>query len=182
MQLISKEFCEENNLEIHPTEKLTDCTTMNGSLLGYDGYVEVNVQIPGRDFSEDHLFLVTSEISHQKEIPVVVGTHNLQLQDALCQKKAKQVKTNTDMSNSYYIDTDGVLRKLWQDNEEVFSTILLPKILIDPVLQLAHDSAGHNGFQWVYLSIRQLYYWNNMKKDILHHCKHCAVCEKLKME
>ena len=48
---------------------------MNGSLLGYDGYVDVNVQIPGRDFSEDHLFLVTSEISHQKEIPVVVGTY-----------------------------------------------------------------------------------------------------------
>ena len=80
--------------------------------------------------------------------------HNIQLQDGLSQKQAKQVKTNTDMSNSYYIDTDGVLRKLWQDNEEVFNTIVLPKILIDPVLQLAHDSADHNGFQWVYLSIR----------------------------
>ena len=71
LQLISKHFCEDNNLEIHPIEKLTDCTTMNGSLLGYDGYVEVNVQFPGRDFSEDPLFLV----SHQKEIPVVVGTY-----------------------------------------------------------------------------------------------------------
>ena len=48
---------------------------MNGGLFGYDGYVEVNVQIPGRDFSEDHLFLVTSEINHQKEIQVVVGTY-----------------------------------------------------------------------------------------------------------
>ena len=74
LQLISKEFCEENNLENHPIEKLTDCTNMNGSLLGYDGHVEVNVQIPGRDLTEDHLFLVTSEISHQKEISVVVGT------------------------------------------------------------------------------------------------------------
>ena len=75
LQQISKEFCEENNLQIHPIEKLTDCTTINGSVLGYDGYVEVNVQIPGRDFSEDHLFLVTPEISPQKEIPVVVGTY-----------------------------------------------------------------------------------------------------------
>ena len=74
LHLISKELCEENNLEIHPIEKLTDCTTINGSPLGYDGYVEVNVQFPGRYFSEDHLFLITSEISHQKEIPVVVGT------------------------------------------------------------------------------------------------------------
>ena len=74
IQLISKEFCEENNLKIHPIEKLTECSTMNGGIFGYKGFVEVNVQIPGRDFSEDCLFLVTSEISHQKEIPVVVGT------------------------------------------------------------------------------------------------------------
>ena len=75
LQLISKEYCDTNNLEIQPIEKLVDCENMNGELFGYDGYVEVNVQIQGRDFSEDHLFLVISEISHQKEIPVVVGTY-----------------------------------------------------------------------------------------------------------
>ena len=48
---------------------------MNGSLLEDDGYVEGNVQIPGRDFSGDLLFLMTSEISHQKVISVVVGTY-----------------------------------------------------------------------------------------------------------
>ena len=75
IQLINKEFCEENNLKIHPIEKLTECSTMNGGIFGYEGFVEVNVQIPGRDFSEDHLFLVTSEINHQKEISVVIGTY-----------------------------------------------------------------------------------------------------------
>ena len=30
---------------------------------------------PWERFSEDHLFLVTSELSHQKEIPVVLGTY-----------------------------------------------------------------------------------------------------------
>ena len=75
IQLVSKQFCEENDLEIQPIEKLTECSTMNGEVFGYEGFVEVNIQIPGRDFSEDHLFLVTSEISHQKEIPVVVGTY-----------------------------------------------------------------------------------------------------------
>ena len=73
----------------------------------------------------------------------------LQLQDMLCQKRAKQVNTNTDTSRSHYIDTDGILRKLLQDNEEVFNTVILPKILINPVLQLAHDAVGHNRFQWV---------------------------------
>ena len=100
----------------------------------------------------------------------------------MCQKRARQVHMGTDSSKSCYINKDGILWKLLEDNEEVFQTTVLPKILIDPVLQLAHNSAGHNGFQWVYLSIRQLYYWNNMKKDILHHCKQCAVCEKFKIE
>ena len=75
IQLVSKQFCEENDLEIQPIEKLAECSTMNGEVFGYEGFVEVNAQIPGRDFSEDHLFLVTSEISHQKEIPVVLGTY-----------------------------------------------------------------------------------------------------------
>ena len=48
---------------------------MSGEIFGYEGFVEVNVQIPVRDFSENHLFLVTSEISHQKEVPVVLGTY-----------------------------------------------------------------------------------------------------------
>ena len=84
--------------------------------------------------------------------------HQLQLQDELCKKKARQVNSNADTSRSYYIDRDGILKKILEDNEEVFQTTVLPKILIDPVLQLTHNSAGHNGFQWVYLSTRQLYY------------------------
>ena len=75
IQLVSKQFCEDNEWEIQPIEKLTECSTVSGEIFGYEGFVEVNVQIPGRDFSEDHLFLVTSELSHQKEIPVVLGTY-----------------------------------------------------------------------------------------------------------
>ena len=78
---------------------------------------------------------------------------HLQLKDEMCQKRAKQVHMGTDSSKSYYIDKDGILQKLLEDNEEIFQTTVLPKILIDPVLQLAHNSAGHNGFQQVYLSI-----------------------------
>ena len=116
-------------------------------------------------------------------LPVpTVKLSELQLKDELCQKKARQVNTNTDTSRLYYVDRDGVLRKILKENKEAFQTMVLPRILIDPVLQLPHNSAGHNGFQWVYLSIRRLYYWNNMKKDILHHCKQCAVFEKFKVE
>ena len=78
---------------------------------------------------------------------------HLQLKDEMCQRRATQIHMGTDSSKSYYIDKDGILQKLLEDNEEIFQTTVLPKILIDPVLQLAHNSVEHNGFQWVYLSI-----------------------------
>ena len=74
LQLISKEFCEQNQLKIQPIEQLIECKGLvRTGLLEYDGYVEVNVQIPGSDFSEDHLFLVSSMMNSQKDMPVIVG-------------------------------------------------------------------------------------------------------------
>ena len=72
---------------------------------------------------------------------------HLQLKDEMCQKRARQVHMGADSSKSYYIDKDIILWKLLEDNEEVFQTTVLPKILIDPVLQLTHNSVRHNGFQ-----------------------------------
>ena len=46
IQLVSKQFCEDNGLEIQPIEKVTECSTMNGGIFGYESFVEVNVQIP----------------------------------------------------------------------------------------------------------------------------------------
>ena len=74
LQLISKEFCEQHKLKVQLIEQLIECKGVVGiGLLEYDGYVEVNVQIPGRDFSEDHLFLVSSMMNSQKDMPVIVG-------------------------------------------------------------------------------------------------------------
>ena len=61
-------------MKIQPIEQLIECKGVVGTgLLEYDGYVEVNVQIPGRDFSEAHLFLVSPMMNSQKDMPVIVG-------------------------------------------------------------------------------------------------------------
>ena len=44
-------------------------------LIEYEGYVELNFQVPGKNFSEDHLFLVVPPIEYHKEVPVIVGTY-----------------------------------------------------------------------------------------------------------
>ena len=61
-------------------------------------------------------------------LPVpTVKLHELQLKDELCQKKARQVNTNTDTSRSYYIDRDGVLRKSWKTMKKYFKPWCFPE-------------------------------------------------------
>ena len=50
IQLVSKQFCQDHNIEIQPIEKLTECSTMNREVFGYEDFVELNVQILGRGF------------------------------------------------------------------------------------------------------------------------------------
>ena len=75
--MISRSFCGKHGLEIQPLSKLVDCDAVNGTEIEYEGFVELNFQVPGRNFSEDHLFLVVPPIEYHKEIPAIVGTYVL---------------------------------------------------------------------------------------------------------
>ena len=75
LSMISRSFCEQHNLEIQPLSKLVDCDAVNGTQIEYEGFVELNFQVPGRNFSEDHLFLVVPPIEYHKEVPAIVGTY-----------------------------------------------------------------------------------------------------------
>ena len=77
LSMISRLFCEQHGLEIQPLSKLVGCDAVNGTEIEYEGYVELNFQVPGRNFSEDHLFLVVPPIEYHKEIPAIVGTYVL---------------------------------------------------------------------------------------------------------
>ena len=50
---------------------------MNGTQIEYDSFVELNFQVPGRNFSEDHLFLVVLPIEYHEDIPAIIGTYVL---------------------------------------------------------------------------------------------------------
>ena len=77
-----------------------------------------------------------------------VKLRELQLKDEICQKKARQVNTNTDTSRSYYIDRDGGLQKILEDNEEVFKPRCFPKsslIQYYNLLTIQQAIMGSNG-------------------------------------
>ena len=73
--MVSRLFCEEHGLEIQPLAKCIGCDAENGTEIEYEGFVELNFQVPGRNFCEDHLFLVVPPIEYPKEVPVIVGTY-----------------------------------------------------------------------------------------------------------
>ena len=58
LSMISRLFCE-HDLEIQHFSKLVDCDAVNGTQIEYEGYVELNFQVSGRNFSEDHVFSCT---------------------------------------------------------------------------------------------------------------------------
>ena len=62
LSMISKLFCDQLNLEIQPLSKLVDCDAVKGTWIEYEGFVELNFPVPGRNFSEDHLFVVVPQL------------------------------------------------------------------------------------------------------------------------
>ena len=74
LSMINTFFCDQHNLEIQPLSKLVDCDAVNGTQIEYEGFVKLNFQVPGRNFSEDHLFLVVSPTEYHEEVPDIVGT------------------------------------------------------------------------------------------------------------
>ena len=77
LSLIGREFCEKHNLPIQPLRTLIGCDSVNGTEVKYEGYVELNLQVPGREFNEDHLFLVVPPLDYHQQVPVIVGTYIL---------------------------------------------------------------------------------------------------------
>ena len=64
------------------------------------------------------------------------------------------------------------------DNGLLYLPIVVPDILRDCLLILAHDKQGHNGFRWTYASLKNRYHWKGIKKAVHQHCMNCKVCAK----
>lgn len=52
------------------------------------------------------------------------------------------------------------------------------------LLNSFHQSAlgGHSGERATYQRLKLIFYWNNMKQDVINYVKQCPVCQKNKSE
>ena len=69
-----------------------------------------------------------------------------------------------------------MLYKLWIEDGRMFKCILVPQVLQDFMIILAHDYSGHNGSRRTYNCLKRQYYWPGIRKQIFRHCKKCKEC------
>ena len=139
--------------------------------------------------------IITSQVieAHEADITEPITMHSIPLPSSkLCElqesdEKLHQLHPRIEQGHladsGYFIDQeDDLLQQRILDNLQEFKPVVLPNSLISTALLLIHDHTGHNGFRRTYAALKQLYYWNGIKKDVLMDCKHGQVCTKQKVD
>ena len=99
----------------------------------------------------------------------------LQKNDTYCRDVAKKLHKDTELQK-IFIKEEGVLYRLWVEDGRTFKCILVPQVLQDFMIILAHDYSGHNGSRRTYNCLKRQYYWPGIRKQIFRHCKKCKDC------
>ena len=99
----------------------------------------------------------------------------LQKNDTYCRDVVKKLYKDTELQK-IFIKEEGVLYRLWIKDGRMFKCILVPQVLQDFMIILAHDYSGHNGSRRTYNCLKRQYYWPGIRKQIFRHCKKCKEC------
>ena len=99
----------------------------------------------------------------------------LQKNDTYCRDIAKKLHKDTELQK-IFIKEEGVLYRLWIEDGRTFKCILVPQVLQDFMIILAHDYSKHNGSRRTYNCLKRQYYWPGIRKQIFGHCKKCKEC------
>ena len=93
-------------------------------------------------------------------------------------KQLRKQWENKNLDQNMYTMENNILKRKLVNNRLLYTPIVVPDILKDCLLILAHDKQGHNGFRRTYTSLKNRYHWKGMKKSVYQHCTNCQVCAK----
>ena len=160
------EVCPEAKLEPEPPGQEFGCYC-------FEEMTPVQV-----DYIEEIETVKIEENENLKEIKLPLKNWQMQLlqkHDSTCREVAKKLQQDKHM-NKLFLLKHGIVHRLWCEDGRTSDCVLVPEVLRDPLLMLAHDYSGHNGFRRTYNAMKRQYYWPGMRKDILRHCKRCHQC------
>ena len=136
---------------------------------------EKRTLVSGGEFREDSQELWTNpcikitEHENLREIRLPlkpIQLQQLQKNNTYCRDVAKKLHKDTELQK-IFIKEEGVLYRLWIEDGRMFKCILVPQVLQDFMIILAHDYSGHNGSRRTYNCLKRQYYWPGIQKQIL---------------
>ena len=113
--------------------------------------------------SEDEIEEVGIEISTEK----LVRLQNEQQQYTHIRKMIK--KNPEKLKMLYKVRPDDVLVKIVRSDNHKFEAIMVPDKITKYILHEAHERLGHPGSVKLYLFLRKMYYWPQLKRDCTRH-------------
>ena len=90
----------------------------------------------------------------------------IQLQE--CNPHIKQLRkhwSENNLNRNTYIIENNIQKRKLIGNGLLYTPMVVPEILKDCLLILAHDKSGHNSFRRTYSSLKNRYHWKGMKNQ-----------------
>ena len=117
----------------------------------------------------------------QEEIRLPLSNEKLQalqVEDKFCKDISNKLQQEQLQSrNPYYIE-NGILKRFVEDGKQKFGVVILPQVLSNAALQLAHEGLGHNGSPRTYALLKRYYYWKVLKPMVRKHVQACRFCQE----
>ena len=120
------------------------------------------------------------KIHHDLKIELPISNlklKELQEQDRKINHLRKLWSKNKLKKNIFAMEND-ILKKKVIECGLLYKPVIIPEILRECLLILAHDEQGHNGFKRTHSALKTLYYWKGMKRHIQLYCRRCRTCAR----
>ena len=116
----------------------------------------------------------------QKDLKIELPISNLKLKELQEQDKKinylRKLWSKNKLNKNIFTMENDILKKKVIEGGLLYKPVIIPEILRECLLMLAHDEQGHNGFKRTYSALKTLYYWEGMKRHIQLNCRRYRTC------
>ena len=171
-------------IQYHPGKVNIVVDALSRKSLGSLSHLIVKRWQPVRDFQRCLLDGVSFQITDQGALLAQIQVQTTLIEEI---KQAQEIDPHLQQTrekvqhygnDEYRIDDDGLLRKQ--------NRIMVPDnpILRRSLLEKAYESSYtmHPGITKMYHDLRDLYWWEGLKKDITEYVMKCLTCQQVKVE
>ena len=118
----------------------------------------------------------------QKDLKIELPISNLKLKELQEQDRKinhlRKLWSENKLNKNIFAMENDILKKKVIECGLLYKPVIIPEILRECLLILAHNEQGHNGFKRTHSALKTLYYWKGMKRHIQLYCRRCRTCAR----